>query len=57
MLFCVLLSSGLAGQVSVRERKGIKWRKGLLRRKHGDGSWTVRHGERIGIETEAEISY
>lgn len=30
-------------KVLVRDRKGgSKMRKGLLRRKHGDGSWTVR---------------
>ncbi|CAM9589136.1 unnamed protein product, partial [Scytosiphon promiscuus] len=31
-------------KVTVRDKKrSSKWRKGLLRRRHGDGSWTVRY--------------
>eukprot|EP00904_Undaria_pinnatifida_P004192 jgi/Undpi1/13774/HiC_scaffold_9.g03425.m1 len=30
-------------KVSVVDKKGRNWRKGLLRRRHGDGSWTVRY--------------
>eukprot|EP00903_Cladosiphon_okamuranus_P011927 g11203.t1 len=33
----------VGSKVTVQDKKGSKWRKGLLRRMHGDGSWTVRY--------------